>query len=543
MRRISILTAGLMILALVAGSPADAKRGSRKQVRPQVSGVVKAQSKPLRPGVNRGASGRVLRAPAGGAVFASVPITVGPEQNVIVGDVTNLPGNPGEHPSGPACLVGDQTPQNETTIAIDPTNPNNLIGGANDYRYFVDSEQRYDGSAAAYVSHDGGGTWSNVFMPGISEEAGGTYQGVGDPAFAWDPDGSEVYYANIAFNRVANPDTGHSAFASAIAVSKSENKGDTWTTNYVVQSDSSSVFHDKEWIAVGPDGAVYVTWARFQFQPKGKTGLGNYEASPIVISKSTDEGATWSAPKVISGRFAQFSTPVVHDDGTPDGVIYVSFEEWNNPVGRNGGRAFVAKSEDGGATWSKHFVGRVNDLPSPLPHSGFRVASYPVIDVDDDGDLHMLWSNWQSGSADIVYTRSTDGGASWSRPVKINQESGKTNQFFQWIDASGDYVHVGFVDRQYTGDALLDHSYVVSPDGGDTWSQTVRVTSASSPSNASLFGTNCTGEFIGDYTGITASGNTAHVLWMDGRPGTQPASPTGDETDQDAFHATVTVGP
>jgi hypothetical protein len=118
----------------------------------------------------------------------------------------------------------------------------------------------------------------------------------------------------------------------------------------------------------------------------------------------------------------------------------------------------------------------------------------------------------------------------------------KSDQFFAWIDASGDFVHVGFVDRQYTDDALLDHSYAVSPDGGDTWSQTVRVSTASSPSNASGFGANCAGEFIGDYTGIAAVGGTAHLLWMDGRPGTQTPSPSGDNTDQDAFHAEVTVG-
>jgi Neuraminidase (sialidase) len=418
---------------------------------------------------------------------------------------------------------------------MDPTNPQNLIGGANDYRFFVESEQRYDGAAGAYVSHDGGGTWSNVFMPGISEEFGGTYQGVGDPAFAWDPSGDVVYYANIAFNRTENPDTGHSAFASSIAVSRSFDKGDTWETHFVIEDDDPSVFHDKEWIAVGPDGSVYVAWARFRF---GQGGPFGYLESPIVISKSTDQGETWSDPEVISaGPYTQFATPVV----APDGTVYVSYELWNSPAGGSGGRAYVARSTDGGETWTNHLVSLINDIKSPLPHSAFRVASYPVLTVGDDGALHMVWSNWQRGTADIVYTQSTDGGETWRRSVKINQESVKSDQFFQWIDVSGDFVHVGFVDRQYTNDAMLDHSYVVSTDGGDTWSQTERVTTDSSASNASLFGANCTGEFIGDYTGIVADGGTAHVLWMDGRPGTQPVSPSGDDDDQDAFHATISV--
>lgn len=123
-------------------------------------------------------SAATVTSAAGPASFTTVPVSVGPNRNVVVGDVTNS----FEHSSGPACHVGDQTPQNETAISMDPTESNNLIGGANDHRYFVSWEQRYDGSAAAYVSHDGGATWANVFMPGISEEAGGTYQGVGHPA-------------------------------------------------------------------------------------------------------------------------------------------------------------------------------------------------------------------------------------------------------------------------------------------------------------------------------------------------------------------------
>ena len=525
MRSRALVATALLLLVVPVGVASGGPGKSQPSGHPPLSSIVAESGGPRSPGGSHAAAGRP-------ADFTTVPVSVGANQSVIVGDVTNT----FEHPSGPACFIGDQTPQNETTISMDPTNSQNLIGGANDYRYFVQSEQRYDGAAGAYVSHDGGATWTNEFMPGISEEAGGTYQGIGDPAFAWDPSGDVVYYANIAFNRTANPATGHSAFASSVVVSRSFDKGDTWETHFVIEDDDPSIFHDKEWIAVGPDGSVYVTWARFRF---GQGGPFGYLESPIVVSKSTDQGETWAEPKVISaGPYTQFSTPVA----APDGTIYVSYELWPSPAGTSGGRAYVAKSNDGGATWTNHFVALINDLRSPLPGSAFRVASYPVLDVGDDGTLHMVWSNWQGGSGDIVYTRSEDGGATWSRAVKINQESAKSDQFFQWIDASGDFVHVGFVDRQYSGNELLDHSYVVSPDGGDTWSQTERVSTASSRSDASLFGFNCTGEFIGDYTGIVADGDTAHILWMDGRPGTQPISPSGDEDDQDAFHTTVVAG-
>jgi Neuraminidase (sialidase) len=522
-----LLISGLVLLLVVpAGTAASGKsKRPKPSWHPPLSSVAVESIGPTRAGGTHAPAARP-------GSFTSVPLSVGANQNVVVGDVTNT----FEHPSGPACFIGDQTPQNETDIAIDPSDSLNLIGGANDYRYFVESEQRYDGSAAAYVSDDGGETWINTFPLGISEEAGGTYQGVGDPAFAWDPTGNVVYYANIAFNRQENPATGHSAFASSIAVSRSFDKGNTWDTHFVIEDDDPSIFHDKEWIAVDQNGHVYVAWAQFRF---GQGGPFGYLESPIVISKSTDQGVNWSDPEVISaGPYTQFATPVVG----PDGTIYVSYELWNSPAGIAGGRAFVAKSEDGGDTWTNHFVALVNDLRSPLPGSAFRVASYPVLDVGDDGTLHMVWSNWQGGSGDIVYTRSGDGGETWSRPVKINQEAVKSDQFFQWIDASGDFLHVGFVDRQYTGNTLLDHSYVVSTDGGDTWSQTERVTTESSRSDASLFGANCTGEFIGDYTGIVAEGGRAHVLWMDGRPGdTQPTSPSGDDDDQDAFYATVSV--
>lgn len=518
MRRLTLVVALVVSAALLQGPPAG---GQSSDGHPPLSGVTeKAVGRP----------GGTHAPTAKPAAFTTVPVTVGTNRSVIVGDTSNT----FDHPSGPACFVGDEVPQNETVIDHDPTAPANLVGGANDYRFFVDSQQRYDGSGIAYVSHNEGASWTNVLLPGIHEESGGTYQAMGDPVVAWDPRGTSVYFTNIAFNRT---ETGfHSAFASAISISRSKNDGDTWKSFFVVEDDDPSIFHDKEWVAVGPSGEVYVAWARFRFGTGGPFG---YLESPIVISKSTNQARTWSTPQVISvGPFSQFAVPNV----APDGTVYVSYENWESPAGLNGGRAWVARSADGGRTWTDHFISLINDLPSPLPNSAFRVNSGPVLDVGDDGTLHMVWANWQAGTGDIVYSRSSDRGDTWTEPVTINQESVKSDQFFPWIRSSGSVVHVGFVDRQYTDDALLDHSYVVSMDGGDTWSQTVRVSTASSRSDASLFGLNCTAEFIGDYTGITAVGSTARVLWMDGRAGNQPTSTSGDDDDQDVFFAEVKAG-
>jgi hypothetical protein len=72
------------------------------------------------------------------------------------------------------AIVGDQlnnsgfsnfdctTAQNETTIAVNPKNPKNLIAGANDYRVCCDFTGLNDGTGWAYYSFDGGATWKNV---------------------------------------------------------------------------------------------------------------------------------------------------------------------------------------------------------------------------------------------------------------------------------------------------------------------------------------------------------------------------------------------
>src|SRR5262249_53505190 len=128
--------------------------------------------------------------------------------DVIVGDPINNSG---------ASNLGCRTPQNETTVAVNPTNANNVIAGANDYRVCCDFTGLNDATGGAYASFDGGLTWTNVIVPGLTAETGGTgnfkrVDSAGDPSMAFGPDGT-AYYANPVFSR-GSP-------ASGIAVSVS----------------------------------------------------------------------------------------------------------------------------------------------------------------------------------------------------------------------------------------------------------------------------------------------------------------------------------
>src|SRR4029450_13617781 len=88
---------------------------------------------------------------------------------------------------------GCTRPQNETTIAVNPTNPQNLVAGANDYRVCCDFTGLNDATGAAYYSFDGGAHWGNVQLPGLTFQTNSDanlkrIDAAGDPVVAFGPD-------------------------------------------------------------------------------------------------------------------------------------------------------------------------------------------------------------------------------------------------------------------------------------------------------------------------------------------------------------------
>jgi hypothetical protein len=415
------------------------------------------------------------------------------------------------------CNPGKDTAQNETTIASGGAV---LIGGANDYRLYEPSENRYDSSGGVYRSTDGGAIWSVGFLPGLvraNSAAPGPYESAGDPSVVAGPNGT-FWYANLAFDRTDN--------ANAVAVSRSTDGGASWVTHFVVQTSAvrgKGLFNDKEWIAADPSDAntAYVTWTQY---------FGS--SSAIVISKTIDGGATWSAPARVSNVYTNDQGSTVLVDGS--GHVYVSFETFN---GSTDAVAF-AVSTDGGASFTTRLIAPVADIPSPLPGATFRDDSFPALALSGSM-LHIIWSNWNGTDADVVYMRSTNAGATWSSPVTIGGGSG--DQFFPWVASAGSTVYASWFNRAGGGDSYTIAG-AASTDSGASWTSPVTLSTATSDvqSGNQFSYPSCLYNFIGDYSAITVdSSGVAHSLWTDIRNDSFDP-PTGG-ADQDPFTTTLTA--
>jgi hypothetical protein len=332
-------------------------------------------------------------------------------------------------------------PQNETSIAVDPNNPRRIVASMNDYatRAWTCSiagtpcSALGDGYSGTYFSNDGGSTWCCVssdpshlgtLIPGVERLVGGIYDAGGDPAVAFDSQG-HVYYSGLGFNRTTP--------GSTVTVNKGTFDGSghlTWgAPTFINATTAPSTLNDKEWIAVDSHAGspfrdrVYVSWTRFVFNAH----TGAYVQSPIAFVYSKDGGATFSAPQLIVGNvlYGQGSHPTV----APDGTVYVF---WDGST-RHGSldSIWVVKSTDGGVSWSKPVeVSQLVDI-IPVADTAFRNNSYPAAAVAPDGSVYVTWASLMSDAtgglcpartnsgchATVLYSRSTDGGATWTAPA------------------------------------------------------------------------------------------------------------------------------
>jgi len=338
-------------------------------------------------------------------------------------------------------------------------------------------------------------TWTLRAIP-VSACSGGTYARASDPWVSFAPDGT-VHQTVLGVT--GSEDNG----VSGVIVSRSTDGGLTWSAPIEVIRDGAGFFNDKQTITADPNDArfVYATWDRLV---TGGTGSGG----PTMLARSTNGGASWEAARVIynPGPGDQTIGNVIH--GLPNGGLVNLMT-----VIRPGSRTLaVIRSADRGLTWSAPVtISNLGAFGARDPMTGAPIrdgAIIPQMAVGPEGTLHVVWQDarfTQQRDA-IAYSRSNDGGATWSTPVRVNSNA-QVVAFTPQVHVRADgMVGITYYDlRSDTASTatLLADFWIARSFDSVLWTEQ-RV---ADPFDIS-FAPNAGGYFLGDYTGLASFGTT-----------------------------------
>jgi len=377
--------------------------------------------------------------------------------------------------------------QQEPSIAINPTNPNNLVAGS------IDSSR-----CAAYYSTDRGATWTPSLLslaPGFTLS--------GDPVVDFAADGTAYYLCMNTAN--SNALRGQYVYTST-------DGGQTWSAPVLAIAQGNNDADDKGHIIVdnNPEspylGNVYVAATRLTDVPR-----------KLHFARSTTQGASFTSNQVLDGEFTSFAVNMAVG---ADGTLYAAWSRENdsfNPI-----QIMLGTSNDGGQSFNSppaviRNAGVVSGGVRPLPSrgNGFPyIATHPT----NGKIVYAVWAEDPIGDddSDIHFSRSIDGGIQWSSAVRINTDVNPPNEFFSqfWPTMSVDII-TGDIDIIWYSDQndpdrtdnipLIDLYFTSSHDEGLNFDQPVRVTQTSSQP----FG------FFGDYLGIDSYDGETHPIWVD----------------------------
>jgi hypothetical protein len=332
---------------------------------------------------------------------------------------------------------------NEPSLCIDPTDSNRIAIG---WRQFDTTNSSFRQSGVAYTTN-GGLNWT---FPGNLEA--GTFRS--DPVLASDANGI-FYYLGISNT---------STFACDLL--RSTNGGATW------QPLGGALGGDKEWMVIDATqspgrGNIYEVWSPF---------YNIFNNSDEIFSRSSDGGKSWMSPIGLP-QSPYFGTLAVG----PKGELY-SFG-----TAISGGSLWINRSTDvtnrsaiptidlsTGINLGGPLIGGVEGL-NP---GGLLGQAWVAVDCSTGstrGNVYVLCSvtNDPGNLVNVMFSRSTDGGSTWSTPVRINDDSPSQNaaHWFGTISvAPNGRIDVCWNDTRHSADNSLSELYYSwSTDGGFTW--------------------------------------------------------------------------
>jgi hypothetical protein len=421
-------------------------------------------------------------------------------------------------------VTNDTTAQNETPLAVNPRDPQNLLTGNNDWNY--------NDGCGVNASFNGGQTWTKTlpsgFIPGISKYTNdpnvpgtGSYDYGGDPAVAFDANGV-AYFACFGYQ-------GTPPYNVALLLSRSFDGGKTWlkgppseplTQVSVFQGNgltkgSTGQFADHEAMTIGSDGTIYVTWAQFH-------GYGYSSPVWVATANVSDPKLQFTVVKVTSGTTQSDQDQRVAV--TPDGsVAYLTFD--NSILGGGGTAMFVSTSTDHGKSWST--PSRFGTFENPVclfPPYCFNISggqfrapgSYPAPAYNPvDRRLYVAYADIVDGKGQVFITSGAGADVTqpWSAPTAVAANLTGDRFAGELSIANNGRLDVAFYDRAYTGNALVDMTYATSSDFGAHWASARVTKSGFDPSLWGVPSGSGIRPFLGDYNGIVSLDDGAGMTW------------------------------
>ncbi len=377
-------------------------------------------------------------------------------------------------------MIGNSGNPEEPSIYVNPVNTNEIVAGANINH--------------VYYSDDGGYTWN------ANQLTSPEYGVMGDPCILADNTGAFYFF------HLSDPPSGN--WIDRIVCQKSTDGGQSWNNgSYMGLNDSKA--QDKEWsVTDWNTNNIYTTWT--QFDNYG-SNLPPHKSN-IHFSKSADGGESWSPALRInevegdcedSDETVEGAVPAVG----PNGEIYVA---WAGPEG-----IVFDRSLDEGETWLDEDI-FVSDFPGGWDYDvpGINRANGLPITVCDnsggeyEGNIYINWTDHRNGDndTDVFIAKSTDGGDTWSSPIRVNDDPAGKRQFFTWmaIDQVTGYLWFIWYDRRNYADNTTDVYMAVSTDGGESFTNFMVSDQSFLPSSS---------YFFGDYTNISVHDNVVRPIW------------------------------
>lgn len=342
-------------------------------------------------------------------------------------------------------MISNLSSPNEPSIKINPLNTDLIVAGANLNNY--------------YYSSDSGLTWNRGTL------VSGAYGVWGDPVIDVDPDG------NFYFFHLSNPASGN--WIDRIVCQKSTDNGQTWNDGTYAGLNGSKAQDKHWTIVDENTGIIYMTWTQFDVYGSSSnscktkimfsksTDGGDTWSQAISINEV--DGNCLDEDDTVEGAVPALG---------PNGEIYVAWAGpvgivFNKSL--DGGTTWLAQDipvnpMPTGWDYSIPGIDRANGMP---------ITKCDLSGGPNNGTIYVNWSDQRNGSndTDVWLAKSTDGGETWSSEIRVNDDAPGKQQFFTWmdIDQTNGVLHFIFYDRRNYTNNNTDVYMAYSLDGGDSF--------------------------------------------------------------------------